>query len=124
MEKDQEVLEYIVKALVDHPEAVRISRIIDQNGVLLSVDVHLEDMGKVIGKKGVTAEAIRSIVRVVGAKNRARVSVRINEPEGSTRHVADTSTSASAEDMKNVVHEKPVQIMKSVDEAMEDLNLG
>jgi len=105
MEKDQEVLDYVVRALVDHPEAVKITRTIDERGVLLTLDVHPEDMGKVIGKMGNTAKAVRTILRVVGIKNGARVNLKINEPEGSTRPAPATQT------------------MKTVDEAMADLNL-
>lgn len=114
MDRDQEVLEYIVKVLVDHPESIKINRTIDERGVLLSLDVHPEDMGKVIGKEGHTAKAIRTILRVVGIKNGARVNLKINEPEGSTRPVPS--------DYKR----EPVapSAMKTVDEAMADLNLG
>jgi predicted RNA-binding protein YlqC (UPF0109 family) len=77
---DKEFLEYIVKNLVDHPEAVKIERKIDEMGVLLSLSVHPEDMGQVIGKGGSTVRAIRSLVRIVGLKNRARVNLKIEEP--------------------------------------------
>jgi hypothetical protein len=79
---DQEFLEYIVKSLVDHPEDVKIDRRVDEMGVLLSLRVHPEDMGQIIGKAGATARAIRSLVRIVGLKNHARVNLKIEEPEG------------------------------------------
>jgi len=79
---DEEFLEYVVKALVDHPEDVKIERKIDEMGVLLSLKVHPEDMGQVIGKAGSTAKAIRSLVRIVGLRNHARVNLKIEEPEG------------------------------------------
>jgi len=79
---DKEFLENIVKALVDHPEDVKIDRKVDEMGVLLSLRVHPEDMGQIIGRKGETARAIRSLVRIVGLKNRARVNLKIEEPEG------------------------------------------
>ena len=79
---DQEFLEYIVKALVDHKEDVKIDRKVDEMGVLLSLKVHPEDMGQIIGKAGSTARAIRSLVRIVGLKNHARVNLKIEEPEG------------------------------------------
>jgi predicted RNA-binding protein YlqC (UPF0109 family) len=85
MEKDQEFLEYVVKALVDHPEAVSAARSIDQMGVLLTLSVSAEDMGKIIGKSGKTAEALRILLRVVGMKNNARVNLKINEPPGGKR---------------------------------------
>ena len=85
MEQDQQFLEYVVKALADHPEDVKINRTVDEMGVLLTLSVHPEDMGKVIGRSGATAKAIRTVLRVVGMKNDARVNLKIEEPEGSER---------------------------------------
>ena len=82
---DQEFLEYLVKALVDNPDDVKIDRKVDEMGVLLSLKVNPEDMGQIIGKAGATARSIRSLVRIVGLKNHARVNLKIEEPEGSTR---------------------------------------
>ncbi len=79
---DLAFLEYVVKALVDHPEDVKIDRKVDEMGVLLSLKVNPEDMGQIIGKAGATARAIRSLVRIVGLKNHARVNLKIEEPEG------------------------------------------
>jgi predicted RNA-binding protein YlqC (UPF0109 family) len=78
---DQEFLEYIVKSLVDHKESVKVDRKVDEMGVLLSLKVHPDDMGQIIGKGGATARAIRSLVRIVGLKNHARVNLKIEEPE-------------------------------------------
>jgi len=78
---DQEFLEYVVKSLVDHKEDVKITRKVDEMGVLLSLKVHPDDMGQIIGKGGATVRAIRSLVRLVGAKNHARVNLKIEEPE-------------------------------------------
>jgi len=85
MEQDQQFLEYVIKALVDNPQEVKISRTIDEMGVLLTLTVNKDDMGKVIGRSGATAKAIRTILRVVGMKNDARVNLKIEEPEGSER---------------------------------------
>jgi predicted RNA-binding protein YlqC (UPF0109 family) len=82
---DQEFLEYLVKSLVDHPEDVKIERKLDERGVLLSVRVNPMDMGQVVGRQGATAKAIRSLLRIVGVKNNAHVSLQIEEPEGSNR---------------------------------------
>lgn len=82
---DKEFLEYVVKSLVDHPEGVKVSRTVDEMGVLLTLDINPEDMGKVIGRMGNTAKAIRTLLRVVGMKNNARVNLKINEPEGGKR---------------------------------------
>ena len=80
--KDEEFLEHIVKALVDHPEDVKVERKVDEMGVLLSLKVNPEDMGQIIGRAGSTARAIRNLVRIVGLKNHARVNLKIEEPEG------------------------------------------
>lgn len=83
--RDKEFIEYVVKMLVDHPEMVKVDRKIDEMGVLITLDVHAEDMGMVIGREGMTAKALRTLLRVIGARNNARVNLKINEPEGSTR---------------------------------------
>jgi len=98
--QDKEFLEFVVKALVDHPEDVRINRTIDEMGVLLTLDVNSQDMGKIIGRSGNTAKAIRTLLRVVGMKNDARVNLKVNEPEGGRERSA---------------------VSKSVDDAIEDL---
>ncbi|HUO56513.1 MAG TPA: KH domain-containing protein [Candidatus Paceibacterota bacterium] len=82
MERDEQFLDYVVKVLVDHPEDVKIKRAIDEMGVLLTLSVNKDDMGKVIGRSGATAKAIRTILRIVGMKNDARVNLKIEEPEG------------------------------------------
>ena len=82
---DKEFLEFLVKALVDHPDDVRVDRKVDEMGVLLTLHVNPLDMGQVVGRQGLTAKAIRSLLRIVGVKNQARVNLKIEEPEGSTR---------------------------------------
>ena len=79
---DKDFLEYVVKALVDHPEDVKLERRVDEMGVLLSLKVNPEDMGQIIGRGGATARAIRSLVRIIGLRNHARVNLKIEEPEG------------------------------------------
>ena len=103
-EKDQSFLEMLVRELVDHPDEVKTSRKVDEMGVLLTLDVHPEDMGKIIGRSGNTAKAIRTLLRIIGMKNNARVNLKINEPAGSIRASAPGAT-------------------KTVDEAMADLKL-
>lgn len=102
MEQDTQFLEFVVRALVDNPNDVKIKRTVDEMGVLMTLDVNSADMGKIIGREGNTAKAIRTLLRVVGMKNNARVNLKINEPEGGTK-----SPKAS----------------KTVDEAMADLKL-
>ena len=112
-ERDQEFLEFVVKGLVEHQDAVKINRTVDEMGVLLTLDLHPDDMGKVIGRSGNTAKAIRTLLRVVGMKHNARVNLKINEPPGGTRGSGWDGT-----------HEPAASpAMKSVDEAMEDLRL-
>jgi uncharacterized protein len=120
MHEDQQFLESVVKALVDHPDSVKINRTVDEMGVLLTLDVHAEDMGKIIGRSGNTAKAIRTLLRVVGMKHDARVNLKINEPEGGTgRHVAhDDGGSDSAGSMAEEAA-RP----KSLDEAIDDLRI-
>ncbi len=102
MERDQQFLEYVVKALVDHPEDVKIVRTIDEMGVLLKLLVNRDDMGKVIGRSGATAKAIRTILRVVGMKNDARVNLKIEEPEGGMRSGGMQGTPADMGDPEDV----------------------
>lgn len=103
-DRDVSFLDFVVKALVDNQGAVKINRTVDEMGVLLTLTVDPADMGKVIGRQGNTAKAIRTLLRVVGMKNNARVNLKINEPEG-------------------YKHESSSSSMKSVDEAMEELKI-
>lgn len=82
MQADQEFLDYVVRALVDNPDAVKTDRKVDEMGVLITLKVDPADMGKIIGRSGQTAKAIRMLLRVVGIKNNARVNLKIEEPEG------------------------------------------
>ncbi len=98
---DQEFLEYIIKALVDHPEDVKVDRKVDEMGVLLSLKLNPEDMGQIIGRAGSTARSIRSLVRIVGLKNQARVNLKIEEPEGGRAPAQGKKASAEGlEDLK------------------------
>lgn len=95
-EIDQDFLEYLIKALVDNPSDVKVDRKVDEMGVLLTLHINPADMGKVIGRNGNTAKAIRSLLRVVGLKNQARVNLKIEEPEGGKR------ASSSAKDLDDL----------------------
>lgn len=97
---DQEFLEYVVKSLVDNPDAVKTTRKVDEMGVLLSVQTDKEDVGKLIGRQGNTAKALRTLLRVVGMKNHSRVNLKIEEPEGST-HVP-RERSVASDDMDDL----------------------
>ena len=82
---DQAFLELIAQAVVSNPDAVKVERTVDEMGVLLTLKVDQVDMGYIIGRKGQTAQAIRTLLKIVGAKNNARVNLKIYEPEGSQR---------------------------------------
>lgn len=109
MTDDKAFLEYIVKSLVDNPEDVKIDRMVDEMGVLITMTVNKNDMGKIIGRQGNTAKAIRTLLRVIGMKNNARVNLKINEPEGGRDEVSAPSSSSVSESSK------------SVEDALEDL---
>lgn len=113
---DVQFLEYVVKALVSYPNDIKIKRTVDEMGVLMSLDVHPDDMGKVIGRAGNTAKAIRILLRVVGMKNNARINLKINEPSGA-------SAQSWQERRGSSVSNPSVPNSKTLDEAMEDLNL-
>lgn len=80
--EDKKFLEFVVKSIVDHPSDVKIERTVDEMGVLLSLRVHSDDMGQVIGRSGATARAIRTLIRIIGLKSHSRVNLKIEEPEG------------------------------------------
>lgn len=103
METDAKFLDFLVKSLVDNPNDVKITRTVDEMGVLLMLDVNAADMGKIIGREGNTAKAIRTLLRIVGMKNNSRVNLKISEPAGGVP--------------------KETKTAKTVDEAMADLNL-
>ena len=109
---DQEFLEYVVKSLADTPDAVQVERKVDEMGVLLTLKVDPTNMGQIIGRNGNTAKAIRSLLRVVGMKNNARVNMKIEEPEGG-RGPAPRSTMGGE-------HERP---SGDLDQTLEDLKL-
>lgn len=96
MMEDKAFLEQVVKALVEYPEDVKVDRKVDEMGVLLTLDINPADMGKVIGKQGNTAKAIRTILRVVGMKHNARVNLKINEPAGGMRSETQHHSSVDA----------------------------
>lgn len=85
MEQDHAFLDTVIKSLVDNPDAVVIRRSVDEMGVLLELTVSPDDMGKIIGKDGNIAKALRTLLRVVGMKHNARVNLKINEPIGGKR---------------------------------------
>ena len=96
---DQAFLESLIKSIVMSPDAVTVDRKVDEMGVLLTLKVGREDMGSIIGKQGSTAKAIRTLLRIVGAKHNARVNLKIEEPEGSTHIPRETSEKNEVEEV-------------------------
>jgi uncharacterized protein len=119
MDADKVFLEYVVKALVDNPNDVVIDRTVDEMGVLISLTVNPADMGKIIGRMGNTAKAIRTLLRIIGMKNNARVNLKINEPEGGTGGGMRREDSGMGSGGNSGRMNSPS--LKTVDEAMEDL---
>lgn len=91
---DQTFIEYIVKSVVGHPDDVVVDRIIDEKGVLLTLTVNPEDLGRVIGKRGVTAQSLRTLLRALGTKNDARYNLKIvNNDEDRSEYGDDAEAS-------------------------------
>ena len=97
---DKEFVEYIVKAIVGNPDDVKVERIVDERGVLISLHLNPSDMGFVIGRQGQTARAIRTLLKIVGTKNNARVNLKIVEPEGSERRRRDDVDTSAVDDLE------------------------
>ena len=95
--QDQDFVEMIVRAIVSHPDDVSTEREVDEMGVLITLKVNPEDMGYVIGRSGQTARSIRTLLKIVGAKNNARVNLKIYEPEGSRRERKPAAAAARPE---------------------------
>jgi predicted RNA-binding protein YlqC (UPF0109 family) len=113
---DQQFVEFIVKSLVGDPDKVEIKRTIDEKGVLLELTVAQDDLGRVIGKRGATAQSIRTLLRALGTKNEARYNLKIVDPEGGPRPPRDdapvsedsSSSDDSTSDDSSVVVDEPV----------------
>lgn len=99
---DQEFIETTIKTIVENPNKVEVNRSIDERGVLIELKVAVEDMGTIIGKEGRTAKALRTLLRVIGAKNNARVNLKIIEPEGSSHIPRSEDKDAVADAMSDV----------------------
>lgn len=116
---DQQFVEYIVKSLVGHPDDVVVERLIDEKGVLLSLTVNPEDLGRVIGKRGVTAQSLRTLLRALGTKNDARYNLKIvNNDED--RENYSTSAPVPSDVASEENEEKVDAVKKSTDETVEN----
>jgi len=131
LEKDQVFVEYVVKALVEKPDKVVIKRSIDDRGVLLELTVDPEDMGKIIGKAGATAKSIRTLLRVLGARDELRYNLKISEPEGSdfvAKPKPDSVELAGSETLEQIAEEPVPEDTRAADikakarEGIEDLD--
>lgn len=91
---DRDFVEFIVKQMVNNPDEVQVIRTVDEMGVLITLKVAKDDMGRIIGKSGQTAKAIRILLRVVGSKNNARVNLKIIEPDGKEVQIVDSESAA------------------------------
>lgn len=98
---DQQFVEYIVKSLVGHPDDVVVERLIDEKGVLLTLTVNPDDLGRVIGKRGVTAQSLRTLLRALGTKNDARYNLKIVNNDGDRENYTSSSDEESDEPVKN-----------------------
>ena len=115
---DQQFVEYIVKTLVNNPDKVSVERKIDEKGVLLSLSVDPEDVGRVIGKRGATAQSIRTLLRALGTKNDARYNLKIVNTDAETSE--DTSNEESEEESEPVAEES--DLAEKTRAEMEDLD--
>lgn len=116
MEHDQKFVEDVVKEIVDIPDKVKTDRRVDEMGVLIELTVDPSDMGKIIGKDGRTAKAVRTLLRVLGAKNNSRINLKIMEPEGSERPPRKEYSEELKEEKKEVAKEDD-----KTKDAMEDV---
>ena len=102
---DQQFVEYIVKQIVEHPDDVIVERTIDEKGVLLTLTVNPEDLGRVIGKRGVTAQSLRTLLRALGTKNDARYNLKIENNDDQRENYTISSDNEAGETVKNSTDE-------------------
>ncbi len=116
---DQQFVEYIVKSLVSNPDAVRVERRIDEKGVLLELSVDGDDLGRVIGKRGATAQSLRTLLRALGTKNDARYNLKIIDPSGGTTQEPKSENQSNNEE---VVESDKSDVISSTRKELEDLD--
>ena len=105
---DQQFVEYIVKSLVGYPDDVVVDRVIDEKGVLLSLTVNPDDLGRVIGKRGVTAQSLRTLLRALGTKNDARYNLKIVNNDDERENYTISSETPTDESV-NSSSDEPVE---------------
>lgn len=118
---DQQFVEYIVKTLVNNPDKVKIDRVIDEKGVLLSLEVDPEDVGRIIGRRGATAQSIRTLLRALGTKNDARYNLKIVNNDDYTP-AEGKEEKAAEEDSKDEAVEEGSELAKKTRAELADLD--
>ena len=108
---DQQFVEYVIKSLVEHPDDVAVERMIDEKGVLLTLTVNPEDLGRVIGKRGGTAQSVRTLLRALGTKNDARYNLKIVNNDGYTGSQSSSQSTSddAADDVVDNSTDEPVE---------------
>lgn len=102
---DQQFVEYIVKSLVGNPDDVVIERIIDEKGVLLTLTVNPDDLGRVIGKRGMTAQSLRTLLRALGTKNDARYNLKIVNNDDDRENYTSSSNDDDSQSVEDSTDE-------------------
>jgi predicted RNA-binding protein YlqC (UPF0109 family) len=116
---DQQFIEYIVKSVVGNPEDVIVDRIIDEKGVLLTLTVNPEDLGRVIGKRGITAQSLRTLLRALGTKNDARYNLKIVNNDGEDGPVIASYEPSSKNDLGGEDDHAYAPVESSTDEPVD-----
>lgn len=120
---DQQFVEYIVKTLVEQPDDVIVDRIVDEKGVLLTLTVNPEDLGRVIGRRGATAQSLRTLLRALGTKNSARYNLKIvnnDNPDEAVASDSDDSTTTSDDQTDEAVDNAADDSVENTDEQSSD----
>ncbi len=122
---DQQFVEYIVKSLVGNPDDVVVDRIVDEKGVLLTLTVNPEDLGRVIGRRGVTAQSLRTLLRALGTKNSARYNLKIvnnDDPNDSTVLSSDDDIADDVDNSTDTDVEKESDFAKKSRQELAELD--
>lgn len=119
---DQQFVEYIVKSLVGHPDDVIVERIIDEKGVLLTLTVNPEDLGRVIGKRGVTAQSLRTLLRALGTKNDARYNLKIVNNDDERENYEISSDDEAVKNLTDETVENESDLAKSTRKELAELD--
>jgi predicted RNA-binding protein YlqC (UPF0109 family) len=119
---DQQFVEYIVKSLVSNPDDVVVERLIDEKGVLLTLTVHPDDLGRVIGKRGVTAQSLRTLLRALGTKNDARYNLKIVNNDDDRENYETSSDSEPVKNLTDEVVENESSLAKNTRKELAELD--